>query len=274
MRFRPAVAALSAGTVIAVAACTPAPQSAAPESPDRSVVSPAAPPVPPATSHSALPEAAESAGLDVQVRALEAETGAVITVAYSDGTSAGTLQDVTAWSTAKVPLAVAAYRADPANEPLIDAAITTSDNAAAHTLWENLGGGAEAAAAVEEVLTEAGDTTRVPAQPPRAGFTAFGQAQWPPLAQANFAAALPGLAGSEAVLDPMGRIDPAQSYGLGLLPGAVFKGGWGPDEQGRYLTRQFGIVDGEGVAVAVMPADGTYESGQRILDRIALEIVG
>lgn len=238
-----------------------------------STVSPTAPSAP-SKEPLPTPQAPAENTLATQVSALEADTGAQISVALSDGTVAGSLTDTTAWSTSKVPLAIAAYRQDPSTTALIDAAITVSDNASAQALWDGLGGGEQAAAAVGAVLAEAGDTsTQVQPYATREGFTAFGQTMWSTQAQASFAAALPGLAGSEAVLGPMGRIDPAQSYGLGLLPNAAFKGGWGPDASGQYLIRQFGLIDGRGIAIAVIPADGTYESGQRVLDRIALEIL-
>lgn len=38
----------------------------------------------------------------------------------------------------------------------------------------------------------------------------------------------------------MGNSDEAQSYGLGVIEGAHFKGGWGPDDEtGSYTVRQF-----------------------------------
>lgn len=230
-----------------------------------------APPSSPAGPHAT--ETPEEFSLAAQVAALEAETGAEISLALSDGTAAGSLEDDTAWSTIKVPLALAAYRQDESFQASIDASLTVSDNASAQRLWDSLGGGEQAAAAVEAVLREAGDLTAVQPHVTREGFTAFGQTAWAPQDQAKFAAALPQLEGAEAVLGPMGRVAPSQSYGLGQLPDAAFKGGWGPDPSGRYLTRQFGVVGDHGVAVAVIPADGTYESGQRILDRIVQDVL-
>ena len=74
----------------------------------------------------------------------------------------------------------------------------------------------------------------------------------------------------------MGAIADDQRYGLGTIPGARFKGGWGPDESGMYLVRQFGTiaVDGGevGVAIAARPADGTYATGQAMLTEIAAAV--
>src|SRR4051794_29666211 len=58
-----------------------------------------------------------------------------------------------AWSTSKVPLAIAALRAArEAAEPYVTEAISRSDNAAAERLWSMLGPPAAAAVAVEAVL--------------------------------------------------------------------------------------------------------------------------
>lgn len=90
---------------------------------------------------------------------------------------------------------------------------------------------------------------------------------------ALFAANLPCVPGSEYVIDQMGQINPDQRWGLGTIPGAHFKGGWGPDEDGAYLVRQIGFFDGPmgriGVALAAHPSDGTYETGQSALNDLA-----
>ena len=53
--------------------------------------------------------------------------------------AAGMTDPVAAWSTAKVPLAIAAERAGVAEDSTVTQAITYSDNAAADSLWEALG---------------------------------------------------------------------------------------------------------------------------------------
>jgi beta-lactamase class A len=93
-----------------------------------------------------------------------------------------------AWSTIKVPLAIAALRE--ANPPEVTqtmtAAITDSDNAAAESLWASLGDPTVAAQKVEKVLREAGDETKVQSQKVRPPFTAFGQTIWSLTEQAKF----------------------------------------------------------------------------------------
>ncbi|KAA0917315.1 hypothetical protein [Dietzia sp. ANT_WB102] len=191
---------------------------------------------------------------------LEAVTGAVtvtagIAVAPVGGgqiREAGAWRTGVAWSTIKIPLAVAVARTDPQAVLHNAAAITVSDNQAAESLWERLGGGAVSATAVGRLLAEGGDvSTEVPSVPSRPGYSIFGQTRWSLVDQTRFASALPCLPGAEQVIDLMGQIAPDQRWGLGRLPGARFKGGWGPGESGGYLVRQFGVVRAAGGDVAI-----------------------
>jgi len=226
----------------------------------------------------ALPEAAGTAvgGLDqfdAFAQQLSARVGlAVVPVGGGQALTGGDYMSGVAWSTIKVPLAIAALGADSAQIGNATAAITASDNSAAQAMWDSLGSGATAATAVQQVLAGYGDlTTRVQPEVVRPGFTAFGQTLWPLVDQAQFAAALPCREDAAVVLPMMGQVLPDQSWGLGRLPGARFKGGWGPDEAGGYLVRQFGIVNtGAGqVAVAVAADSGTFEDGIAVLDQVA-----
>ena len=40
----------------------------------------------------------------------------------------------------------------------------------------------------------------------------------------------------------MGQVTGDQRWGLGALPDAKIKGGWGPAPSGRYLVRQIAVV--------------------------------
>ncbi|MBG9316833.1 hypothetical protein I4J34_04500 [Corynebacterium diphtheriae bv. mitis] len=84
------------------------------------------------------------------------------------------------------------------------------------------------------------------------------------------------VAGSASVLAAMGEIASSQRYGLGSIPGARFKGGWGPNLSGSYDVRQFGLVPIGGVivpvAVTAQASDGSYESGQQLLTRMATKL--
>lgn len=55
---------------------------------------------------------------------------------------------------------------------------------------------------------------------------------------------------------------------IGQLPGARFKGGWGPEPDGAYSARQFGLatdpVPGRTAALAVIvnPGSGTFDDAR------------
>lgn len=193
----------------------------------------------------------------------------------------GTLRGEVAWSTIKVPLAVAAIarlggQPDPSTEALLRRAITVSDNEAAEALWGSLGPPAAAAAAVQEVLAAGGDSaTKVESRVLRPGFTAFGQTEWEIRDQQRFVARLPCVRDAGVVLELMRQVTPGQRWGLGSLgrPSQI-KGGWGPNQSGGYLVRQIGIVSLPedrwiAASMATEPADGTFESGAVNLTRIA-----
>lgn len=193
--------------------------------------------------------------------------GGSASLAVSDGQETLATSEVepqVAWSTSKVPIAIAALRKDPSLTPVAEAAITLSDNVAAETLWANV-----APEEVEAVLREAGVDIPMNAAVVRPGFTAFGQTRWSTVDQAVFAANLPCVPGANEVVDMMQRVTPEQRYGIGRLPGAAFKGGWGPAIDGSYTVRQLGIYEGVGVALTVSPADGMYESAQLMATEIA-----
>lgn len=177
-----------------------------------------------------------------------------------------------AWSTIKVPLAVAALRRDPSGAyDQVVKAITESDNAAAEQLWSRLGEPADAARQVRAVLCAAGDTaTVVESQRLRHGYTAFGQTQWPTDRQARFAARLSQLGEAAPVVDLMRRLTAHQRWGLAAR-GFAAKGGWGPGVgQENYLVRQFGIVPtGVGpVGVALAAEARDFDAAVKALDTL------
>lgn len=177
-----------------------------------------------------------------------------------------------AWSTAKVPLAIAALRADRARaEPLVVKAIAESDNPASELLWSQLGEPSRAAGRVQAVIAATGDsTTVVESRRTRPGFTAFGQTQWSLERQARFAANLGDISEATPVIGLMHHLMPEQRWGL-AAKGVAAKGGWGPSAGEGYLTRQFGIVPVPtghlGVALA---ADApTFDAGVDVLNQLA-----
>lgn len=226
--------------------------------------------------------------LTASFEALQVRLGGEIGVAVAevtahptqaDVTQLGTLQTDVAWSTSKVPLAIAALRNDAFGpvESNVHAAITASDNAAAQRLWDSLGDGSGAGRAVDTALRSLGDTATVAStRRTRPDFTAFGQTRWSAGAQARVAAALacdvePN---ARSVYTLLGQVEPGQAWGLGQRAGAHFKGGWGPDPSGSYLVRQMGVVvvSGQpvlGVSILAKPGDGSFASGVNQVDAVA-----
>lgn len=204
--------------------------------------------------------------------------GGQVGVAVTDGTTTLTFGDWTrgpAWSTIKVPLSIATVRhaqESQSDAPSTDiaSAISQSDNAAADRLWNRLGGGEQAAQAVQQVLADAGDSETV-VQPwqVRPPFSPFGQTDWPLTQAARLAFELPCLAGAETVLTQMRQLGGNQQWGLAVDDGVAAKGGWGPDTSGGYLVRQVALMpSGEatiGVAMAAYPANGSFDTGTAML---------
>ncbi|MDD7812794.1 hypothetical protein PP713_09510 [Mycobacterium sp. CSUR Q5927] len=185
----------------------------------------------------------------------------------------GNLQNGVAWSTIKVPLAIAAIHANRPNaQDLAARAVTASDNDAAEKLWSELGPAPQAAQQVQAVLRAGGDVgTAVESRRLRPEFSAFGQTQWPLARQAVFAAHLPCMGVAAPVYSLMNNTIPNQRWGLASI-GAPTKGGWGPGPGGGYLVRQFGVVGtphGQlAVALAAEPKDGSFDSGVAALNQM------
>jgi hypothetical protein len=222
-------------------------------------------------------------------RRLEAQLGGRSGVAVAEVglgqpvSTAGSFQSAVAWSTSKVPVAMAAIAAGSTDTAALARAITASDNAAAETLWSGLGGGDQAASAADAQLRAGGDeTTRIEASVVRPGFTAFGQTSWALEDQTAFTAGMECTAPGRKVLALMARTIPAQRWGLGATRwSASIKGGWGPGDTpgqaGGYIDRQMGLLESGGrkLAVTIMtqPSTGTHEAGTASLTKIARWVV-
>jgi hypothetical protein len=180
-----------------------------------------------------------------------------------------------AWSTIKVPLTMAVLR-DQDQPHVTDAmkvAITESDNAAAESIWAGLGDAETAEHKVEQILQETGDPTTVQSQRVRPPFTPFGQTDWSLAHQARFVSLAVCDKLNQRIFDLMGQVEPDQSWGIGTISGAQFKGGWGPDPSGAYLVRQIGVIAGPtgmiAVAIAAQPASGSFSDGTSDLTAVA-----
>jgi hypothetical protein len=222
-----------------------------------------------------------AASLAADFAQLETKLDAVIGLAASAVGSCGQpialghWQNGTAWSTMKVPVAIAALREihPPEITPAMTAAITESDNAAAETLWQSLGDPVSAARKVEAVLREAGDPTVVQSQKVRPKFTAFGQTDWSLSDQARFTSTAVCDSRNVPIFALMGQVMADQSWGIGIISGARFKGGWGPSTSGSYLVRQIGVLATptglSAVALAAESASGSFADGIREVTEMA-----
>jgi hypothetical protein len=200
---------------------------------------------------------------------LPATVGIALADAGGRPVSLGAWSSGVAWSTIKVPLAVAASTVDLGkdNADLVLKTITLSDNAAAEELWSQLGD--SAAQSVQSVIREAGDpTTVVESRRLRAEYTPFGQTRWSLADQARFAAGLSRVPEASRVIDLMGNLGADHCWGLDAK-GFAAKGGWGPGTADDYLVRQFAIVSGTvGVALAAEIGDGGYEAGVEVVNTL------
>jgi len=62
----------------------------------------------------------------------------------------------------------------------------------------------------------------------RPQFTAFGQTIWALTDQARFTASAVCDSSNAPIFTLMGQVESDQRWGLGVIPDARFKGGWGP----------------------------------------------
>lgn len=224
-----------------------------------------------AASSASAPSLDVDAKLEDIVAQLEkAHDGDVgIALTTDEGTfAAGNEGGGPAWSTIKVPLAIAALR-DGVPEYLVDAAIKESDNDAAYALWFQVKWSEEspsaATDAIDAVLADADSAAQWQA-PDAQGDVSFGYAAWLLKDQAKFGAHLACVPESDYVYEAMTDIVDWQRYGLTDMDGVHAKGGWGFDEDsGLYTQRQFGSMEiaGGTVGVAIMVVyDDAAEVGE------------
>lgn len=180
-----------------------------------------------------------------------------------------------AWSTIKIPLALAAQRKN-GPSPLTETAIVDSDNDAALQLRLSLGTPGEARTAVSEVLRSGNDTATEVVRIKQADET-FGLTPWPLANAATFTAALPCLADTTSILGFMGTTASNQEWGLKVMTkpkATAVKGGWGPGDQGGVEVRQIGLITFPGgaqtaVAMSSYPEGAEMGTGVANLNRVA-----
>lgn len=194
-----------------------------------------------------------------------------------------------AWSTTKLLISTQLLR-DVGNPSALSSqqrsmmheALSASVNEAATSMNTDVknrhGGVVGAAAAMTELLRQAGDeTTNV--RPGATPESNYGLTQWDAKGEALFMASLArgcllDSGSTKFLIGEMGHVAESQSWGLGRIGSPAYKGGWGPDDNGTYLVRQVGLVrasDGHEYAVAITAraAGGSQESGQRLLSDVA-----
>jgi hypothetical protein len=178
-----------------------------------------------------------------------------------------------AWSTIKVPLALAAQRKN-GRTPEIRTAIIDSDNDSALTLRRSLGTPSEGRKQVESVIRDGGDDDTEVVEI-KADDETFGLTVWPLRGAATFAANLPCLPDSEYIVGLMGDVASVQSWGVEVMKSpadTAVKGGWGPGDKGGYEVRQLGLIthtDGSKTAVAMSAYSGKpMDDGVAALNRV------
>lgn len=223
------------------------------------------------------------AELERVVERVEKEFGGQAGVAvftHEGVTQAGIPGTQPAWSTIKVPIAMAGLRAG-ADYSLVEQALEVSDNDAAYYLWAHTkahtGKESTAVKAVNRVLREGHSTATFP-RVPEDQDTMFGLATWTLKEQAQFGAHLTCVPEGQKVAAAMGDIVDWQRVGLNKLPLTRAKGGWGTsDEDHDYTVRQFGrsyLGDGAvGIAIIHVQKDTGeavgWETGTKALDKLA-----
>ena len=181
--------------------------------------------------------------LEAEVERIEADTDTSIGIVLIDdddaAVTAGDVTSLAAWSTIKVPVAMAATEHCDASEEVLDTLITStievSDNGSADQLWMCLAAAGGAKKLVADELAKAGATATLE--------EAWGTSEWSLNSQARYAHYLAELSDRKpdnAVLDKMVHVDKSQSWGLGAL-GIPFKGGWSDDTDGSWQSRQLGF---------------------------------
>ena len=217
-------------------------------------------------------------GIITQIANLENQQGVAVSVAWVDAgeiRTAGSLTDFPAWSTSKVPLALALYKNGLASgqEGNISAAIQLSDNGAAEAMWAALApDDVQRAARMGEIFRDAGDAaTTVPSTHLYPGYTIFGQTSWSTSSQVAFLMNFDSLPGSAQVKSYMSNYAGNQAWGIGRYSGSALKGGWGPTRWGGYTARQFGwyIKDGQSVPIAIAAQAGSFGGATAVVDQVA-----
>lgn len=236
--------------ISATTASRPAPGSASP--------TPSATPMTPAGLRSELTGLVSDSSVDLQVVVAGTGTSAV---------SVGEVDADTAWSTMKVPIAIAALQNGSTEMGDVKEAITLSDNDAAIDLWDSLGAGTGAADTVQTVIRRFGDSdTTVQPDGQDGSDEPFGMTQWRAVDQVRFVEGLACTTDPSAVKvrGYMGQIDPSEQFGLAGIHPSMVKAGWGDEDDGDYTVRQMAILPhNDGYSAVTFIAQGPEDGVDR-----------
>lgn len=182
----------------------------------------------------------------------------------------GSEDNLPAWSTIKVPIALTATRMGKGEELTqpISTAIRVSDNDTATAIFEALAPSHfERLQLVDETLQSCGDETT------KLNGEAFGMTLWDVADQVQFLSKMPCVDSSDQVIEDMSNITEGQRWGIGKAPNPSFKGGWG-DANGVHSVRQMGWFtkeNGERVILAIATISPDQASGQDAITEMVKE---
>lgn len=214
---------------------------------------------------------------------LQAEELADFTIAWAPVGNPDAVQQLgsgdtlDAWSTIKVPIALAAVQERHGSLPEhaendIALSLRVSDNDAARRLWNGLEQFGNPGRIVDDVLDSTGDQATSVGRDAQGNDVPFGRTAWSVADAARFAAGMPCQPYSELVLDDMEAVDPEQSWGLGVLTSAGRTGPWARDSrQGQgetsLPTPSFGDAVTFSAVAAGLPHDAmAFKGGWGISD--------
>lgn len=269
-----ATAVVAAISTAGLAACADGGDSA--ESGQPAATTAASSPSTAASSTSTVPTGAEAVlAASFTRQGFPADVGvALAPVGGGDVYTFGDQTPRVAWSTIKVPLALAAKRKN-GWMPEIENAIVDSDNDAALALRKSLGSPSSGRNQVEAVFRDGGDTTTRVVEI-KADDETFGLTPWPLEGAATFGSNLPCLDDSKEIVRLMGRVADNQEWGIRTMDApkkTSVKGGWGPGDEGGVEVRQLGLIthkDGSQTAVAMSTYSGDpMGTGVAVLNKVA-----
>ncbi len=183
----------------------------------------------------------------------------------------GYTSQIDAWSTIKVPLAMAALQRSTSatTRSRVERALRYSDNGAAAELWREIGSNATAAARVNKVLAQKGDTVTKVRYSTSGGRSSYGRTPWRTSSMGVFMSNM--ACGSGAIVRQHLATTAGPKWGLKTMPRPLVKNGYGP-VAGGYLVRQAGIIigaDGRRWGVSVTVRATSLARGQQDLTRVA-----